>query len=455
MNKQYSKSKVYKEIVHLAWPAITEQMLIMMVGIVSTIFVGRLGSAELAAVGMINMLVFFFQTVFAGLSTGSTVIIARVSGEGDHLKAKTALIQSLYMGLISGLFITLPGYIFASPILKLFLGSAEPAVMNAGMLYYRLVLIGLPFLVVDMVIAGALRGSGDTRTPMYVTGAVNIINLMLSSTLIFGFSVGGFSVIPALGITGAAISVTVARISGGVIRVLVLFMRSGNLKLTFKDDYSLDIKTMMRIINVGLPAFLEQLVMQGGFLIMQVIVISMGTASAAAYQIGVNVNSLAFMPIFGFAISATTMVGQSLGAYDYDNAEIYAHKTNILAVYVISCIGVLTFIFARPLASMYNSDPEVIGLSIAIIRIFGVMEPFLGIMNVSAGILRAAGDIMYVMATAIVGLWLFRITIALILQRFFGLGIYGVMIGVCIDFCVRAAMYGFRVRAGNWKTLKV
>lgn len=236
MNLTYSKINVHKNILYLAWPAITEQLLIMMVGMVSTIFVGRIGTDALAAVGLVNMIITFFQTIFAGLSTGATVVIARVTGEGEHDKATTALIQALIMGIVAALVITIPGYVFASPILKLFFAGAEQNVLAIGLHYYKIVMLSLPFLVIDMTIAGAQRGAGDTRTPMYVTLIVNVINLILSSLFIFGVSLGGHMLIPAFGITGAAVSAMVARISGGLIRVCVVYFRKGKIKIAFFLD---------------------------------------------------------------------------------------------------------------------------------------------------------------------------------------------------------------------------
>jgi putative MATE family efflux protein len=455
LRAQAVKGKLYKDIMKLAWPSITEQTLIMMVGIVSTIFVGRIGKEAMAAVGMINMLVFFLQTVFAGLSTGTTVVIARVMGEGDRNKAKTALIQSLFMCTAAGFLITGFGYIFSTPILRVFLGSAGQEVFSIGLTYYRIVMFGLFFMVFDIVIAGAVRGAGDTRTPMYITGIVNIINVVLCSILIFGVQFRGVQVIPAFGIIGTAVSVTTARVCGGIMRIIVLFSKKGKLSLTKKDKYEIDKGMMTRVIKVGAPAFIEQVVMQGGFLIMQTIIMSMGTVAAASYQIGVNMNSLAFMPIFGFAITATTMVGQSLGKKEYDKAEEYAYEINKLAMLIISIIGIFMFFLARPLASLYSTDMEVIEASVTIIRIFAVLEPLLAILNVGSSVLRASGDIKYVTITSIVGLWTFRVLSALLLHKFFGLGVYAVMTGVSLDFSVRAAMYMMRIKKGRWKYLKV
>ena len=137
--------KVDKAIIKIAWPCIIEQILEMMVGMVSIIFMGRIGTDAVAAVGMVNMLMGFLQTVFTGLSMGTTVIIARVIGGGNRLEAKRALIQSIYIAVVVGLFIAISGRIFSNSILKLFFGGADIKVFNIGFSYFNIILINLPF----------------------------------------------------------------------------------------------------------------------------------------------------------------------------------------------------------------------------------------------------------------------------------------------------------------------
>jgi len=299
-------------------------------------------------------------------------------------------------------------------------------------------------MVVDIVVAGAARGSGDMKTTMFVTLGVNVLNVGLQALLV-----------PVYGVVGSAVAVACSRFSGGLVRVIVLFVRRVPMRLRRGDPFGLDLALVARIVRVGLPAFLEQLVMQGGFLMMQVIIIGIGVVPAAAFQVGVNVNSFAFMPVFGFAIATTTIVGQSLGRKDLAAAAMYARESNIVGVAVISLVGAVNLLLARQLASVFTADPAVVATSATIVAVFSCIDPFLGVMNVSAGVLRAAGDIFYVTATALVGLWAFRVFIAIVLVRFFGLGIYGVMAGIAMDFVVRALMYGLRVKAGRWKHLKV
>ncbi|WP_156940182.1 MATE family efflux transporter [Caldanaerobius polysaccharolyticus] len=447
--------KTKSEILQLAWPSIVEQSLIMMVGLVSTMFVGRLGNAAIAAVGAINSMIFFFQAVFAGLSTGSTVIVARLIGEEDYENAKLAVMQSLIMCLIIFIALTVLGYIFAIPLIHLFFGHISKDVFDNALLYYRIVLIGLPFVIIDIVIGGALRGAGDTKTPMYITAVVNVISFLLNALLVFGVKVNGNYLIPPYGVKGTAMAVTIARVIGGFLQLYILYFAKRVINLSIKDKIRLDFKMMKRIIHVGLPASFEQLVMQGGFLVMQVMVATMGTVAMAVYQIGMNANSIAFMPIFGFTLAATSLVGRSLGAKEYEAAENYARQTNSIAVKVITVIGVCMFIFAKQLAALYSTDPTVIHMGSVVIRIFAVIEPMLAVMNVISGSLRAGGDILYIVLTAFAGLWAFRVLIGFILGKLLNMGVYGIWIGICFDFAVRSCMYWFRFKAGRWKYIKV
>lgn len=455
MKKKWYKldAKADKEIISMAWPSITEQILEMMVGMVSTIFMGRIGTYAVAAVGMVNMLMGFMQTVFSGLSIGTTVVIARVTGEGKREDAKRALIQSGYMAILVGLLMVVPGKLFSFNILGLFFGGAEPEVFKAGISYFNIVLFNLPFLVLDIIISGAMRGAGDTKTPMVITGGVNILNLILNTILIFGVPVLH---IPAYGIVGSAIAVTVSRIVGVTVRLLVLYNRKKlKLSLSLKDDYTIRPEMMKRIVSIGVPGFIEQAVMQGGFLVLQIIIVSLGTVAMAAYQIGININALAFFPIFGFAIANTTLVGQSLGARNYDKAETYAYDSLKITMAVGFVIGILMVIFSKQLAAMYSGDHLVIEESVAIVCTFGLIEPLLAVLNLCSATLKAAGDIKYVMVTSFVGLWTFRVGLSFLLIKVFGMGLTAVMIGIFFDFCSRSIMYLVRMNRGRWKYLKV
>ncbi len=438
------RKDVLSAILRLSWPAVLEQVLLMMGGLVVTMFLGKRGNAELAAAALVNMVVVVQQTAFAGLATGATVIIARVIGEGDDRKARSALFQALVMGLAISGAITVLTYLFADPILSVFFGpnSADAAALAPS--YFRILLYAMPFMVLDMTIAASMRGAGDTATPMVVSGIGAALNVGLC-----------FLLIGPMGIVGAGIALTVSRITTAALRVTLMFAYRKVLYLLPRERYRIDRVLMARIFRQGLPAFLEQAVMQGGFLMMSWLLTGLGTAEYDSWQVGVNMNSMAFMPIFGLAVATTTYVGQALGAGRLEDAADGVKESVRVAVVTITLLGILAAVFADPIARMFTNDPEVVRKGVELIRFFAVLEPLLAIMNVCAGTLRAGGDIIFVTWTAFVGLWVFRVLVSFLMIRFVGLGLEGVMVGTAMDFVARAALYGQRVRRGRWKHKRV
>jgi putative MATE family efflux protein len=438
------RTDVLSDILRLSWPAILEQVLLMMGGMVVAMFLGKYGTAELAAAGLVNMVMVVLQTAFAGLATGATVIVARIVGEGDDRTARSALFQALVMALGISVVVVALTYFFADPILSVFFGSESADAAALAPPYFRILLYSLPFLVVDMTIAASMRGAGDTKTPMLVSGIGAVLNVGLC-----------FLLIGPMGIVGAGLALSASRVVTSLLRVALMFGYRRVLYLMPRERYRIDRPLMGRIFRQGLPAFLEQTVMQGGFLMMSGLLTGLGTAQYASWQVGVQMNSLAFMPIFGLAVATTTYVGQALGAGRLDDASDGVRESVRLAIVSITLIGILAAIFANPLARLFSNDPEVIRSGVMLIRFFAVLEPLLAIMNVCAGTLRAGGDIPYVMWTAFVGLWVFRVGVSFVMIRFVGLGLEGVMVGTALDFIARAALYGNRVRQGHWKHRKV
>jgi len=357
------------------------------------------------------------------------------------------------MASVVGIIIGISGRFFSNSILKLFFGGTVIQVFNIGITYFNIVVISLPFFVLDIIVSGAMRGAGDTKTPMLITAWINVLNIILNCVLIFGVQALH---IPALGAAGSAIAVTISRIIGVTARILVIYNRKGlKLNLSLKDDYSINPKLMKRIIKIGVPGFIEQAVMQGGFLILEVLIVSIGTVAMAAYQVGINVNSLAFFPIFGFAIANTTLVGQSLGERNYKKAENYSNEALKITVLIGIFFGILMVTFATPLARLYSNDPQVVKEAVGLIRVFGILEPLLAIMILASSTLKTAGDIMYVMVTSFVGLWTCRVLLSFTLNKWLGLGMTAIMTGIFFDFSIRAFMYLSRMNKGKWKYLRI
>jgi len=286
--------------------------LVTFVNMADMIMVGRLGPAAIAAVGLTNQPVFFAMAAFIALNVGTTAVIARAIGAGDDDVASDAMRQSLILVVIMGLAVSVLGFVFAGHVLE-FMG-AEPDVLPMGVSYMKIIASGGVFMVVSMSLTAALRGAGDTKSPMKANMVANVSNVIGNYLLIYGKF--GF---PKLGVAGAALATTIARSIAFFLLLKVVI--SGNSHLHLRGPFRLNRELLERIIRVGMPSAVEQIVLRGGQLVYVKIVAGFGTTVIAAHQIGMNIMNLSFMPGTAFAIAATTLVGQGLGAGMPDLAE--------------------------------------------------------------------------------------------------------------------------------------
>lgn len=441
-----------KSIFKIAIPAVVEQMLMMIVGVVSLAFVGHISNEAVTAVGFINSLFGFIQVFFVALSTGCTVVIARLIGEEDIEKARSAIKQSVVIGAM--VFFIMAGILIltARPVISLFFGSAEKLVIDIASQYFTITLFTMPLMFIHIIISGSLRGAGDTKTPMIIANIVNVLNIILSYVLIYGI---GDLPIGKMGVTGAAIAVAISRGFGGILSLFVVLKRSVLLSFSLKGKFCIDFPLIKRILKVGVPASLEQLIMQGGFLLLQVVIARMGTNASTVYQIVMSINSMCFVPIFGFGISATTMVGQSLGAKRIDLAKRSGWQTIKISLGITVVISALLFIFAGKLMHIYTNDTYIISIGTGAIRIFSFSQPFVSIVTIVSNALRGAGDIVYVMLTSFIGIWCLRLLITFVLDHFFNTGINAAWIALLMDFSIRSSMYLVRFKRGKWVNIQI
>jgi putative MATE family efflux protein len=432
-------------VLTLALPAVGEQVLNMMIGLADTYLVGHLGAAALSAVGLGNQMVMLATAFYSAVGTGGTALVARHVGAREHQMANRIMHQSLIMAGIIGLASTIFFHTFAEQCLVLLNSPAD--VVGPGANY--LSIVSFSFLASALMFMGmaALRGAGDTRTPMLVMVIVNVVNIVVAWACIYGAGP-----IPALGVAGSAIGAAVARSFGGVVILGVLLGGRAGLRLRL-SSLRLDLVQARRILNIGIPAGMEMLLMRFGQIAYAMVVAGLGTAAFAAHQLALTSESLAYMPGFGFAVAATTLVGQGLGARDPRRAEQGGYESLRLSIIIMSAMGVVFFLFAPQFIGLFTSDPEVIELGIWPLRLVAFSQPALACAMVLSGGLRGAGDTRRTLLITGVGLWLVRVPMALLLTGPFGL--IGAWIAMGLDINVRGLAVLLRFRSGRWKELRV
>lgn len=441
-------SSIHKKIIILAWPAVVGNILRTIVGIVDMMMVGRLGAVSAAAVGLGGQFLWFAMALMAAVGVGTTALIARFIGASKRKEAEKILIQSIELTIFLSIFLTFFGIAFSEDFLRI-LGASENVVLE-GSIYIRIVFLSTIFNFIGFNSAAALRGAGDTKTPMFVDVVVNISNIILNYVLIFGKF--GF---PALGVKGAAIATAISFVLGGILILLVLFSGRFVLRLNLKDSFHPEIKTIRRILKIGIPASIQQIVMSGSMIVYVWIIVGFGTVSLAAHQIGLRIESLSYMPGFGFAVAATALVGQNLGAKKPGEAEMSGWESTKLCGIFMGFMGFLMILFPTLLAGMFIDDQEVIGLTAWYLRIVAISEPPLAVIFVLAGTLRGAGDTRFPLYISVFGLWVFRIPLAYFLGITCGYGAIGAWSAMTIDTFVRGFLYILRFKSGKWKEVEI
>jgi putative MATE family efflux protein len=441
-------ASINRQLFRLAWPSLVENLLQTMLGFVDLAFVGRLGPDAIAGVGLGSQLMFLLQVLFMGLAVGNTALVARAIGAKNHRDAERIAKQSLVIAVALSIVIALIGFIFADNIIRLMGATDDVNAIGGGFL--RVVSSFSVVIGVMLIGGGTLRGSGDTRTPMVITGLINVINIVLDYLLIFGNF--GF---PNMGPVGSAVATTIARAVGAVLILYVLFRRGSILKLPWRGGWGFHRDAIMRILNIGWPSAAEQVVFNLGFLVFSAIAINFGTADLAAQQIAFNISNFSTLPAFAFGVAALTMVGQSLGAKNAERAERCAMQAFKSGMVWMVLMGVGFFVFRTFLVGIYTDDPDVRRLGEMCLTFIALGQPPLSMWIVLSNALRGAGDTRATLVFTFIGIWGLRVGLGSLLGLVFHLGLFGMWLGWYADFIVRAVLVVIRFRAGRWKVLRV
>ncbi|MGI5860067.1 MAG: MATE family efflux transporter [Tepidanaerobacteraceae bacterium] len=447
MSDNIEETNLRKRVKELALPSLAELILGTLFGMVDMVMVGNVNTESLAAVGLANQPMMLALAVFQALNVGSTALVARFMGTDDNESASAVVKQTLILTAIMGILVSVPGYIFADKVIG-FMG-AKPEVLPLAVRYIEIIALGGVFITTTMGIGAALRGAGDTVTPMRYNLVSNLINVVLNYILIYGKL--GF---PAMGITGAAIATTLSRSVAMIMALLAIYHPDSLLSLSKRKGLFLDYDIIQRILKVGIPSGLEQFIFRTGQMEFVRTVAGLGTTVFAAHQVAMNVFGLSFSPSMAFGIAATTLVGQSLGAERPDLAEKYGLETRRMGMIVAVTIASTFFFFGRYIAGIYTNDPEVITLAAGCLKIIAVMQPMQSTQFILAGALRGAGDTRGPLFSSLIAIWGIRVILAKIFINM-GFGLTGAWMAQFCDQIFRSVFMYQRYNSGKWKKVKV
>jgi putative MATE family efflux protein len=351
----------------------------------------------------------------------------------DERRRNWSARTSLAIGVLATVVLGGAGILLSSSVAA-FMG-AEGRLLELALEYLRVTWLLFGAYVFLHMASAIFQGVGDTRTPLRVMVWVNVVHIALAVPLIYGLAG-----LPRLGVAGAAAASGLSE-GVGAAWLLVEAKRRG---LLGRAGEGWSRGEVWRILRVGLPAAGERLITHGMQLVYARIVIAFGVAAYAAHQVGLNIESLSFLPGLGFAKAATALVGQRLGARDAEGARQCATQANVMGFAIMTLWGLTFALFPRGWVSLFTPDVAVLAYSLPLMLSMGILQPPLAVAMVTSGALRGAGETHVVLGAAVVGGWLIRLPLAYFGGVVAGFGMTAVWIAMVFDWVVRAAIVTWR-----------
>ena len=435
-----------RRILMLAWPVIMEMALHMFVWVFDTAMVGRLSAEALNAVGLGGQIVFTITAVFSGIGIGTMVLVARFTGAQQWEDVQRAASRGLGLGFVIGLLVAAGTSLLSKPLLQVFV--RDPLVLGYAVSYMRITSAAVAFMIPMNVGSYIMRGAGNTRTPMVIAGIANAINVVGDYALIFG----KFG-LPRLEVVGAAIATAAAQIIGSVTIISLLLAGRQGIRVKPAHMFRLDRDFVKRILRLSIPASLEEFMNSSGRVVSSLWISGLGAASFAANSIAVAAESISFMPGYGFAVAASTLVGQNLGAVKKEEAEESAFRAILMGTLFMTAIGLVFFFFPTLIIAMFTNLPDVMSLAARCIRVGAFEQPFIALSMILAASLRGAGDTRGPFAAVAASNWLVRLPLIYMVVYVWRLEVTYVWVATLIQFVVETLLLAWRFLARRWKDI--
>lgn len=445
--KEKTQGNLYSnaELTRLILPLIMEQFLAILVGMLDTVMISGVGEAAVSGVSLVDNINILVINIFAALATGGAVAAGHALGQKNRDQAGRSAWQMVLFLLYTSAITTIVLVGGHTVILRVVFGQVEEAVMDSAATYLIFTGLSICPLALYNGCAALFRAMGDSRTTMYISLLMNLINLVGNAILIF---------LCNMGVAGAAIATLAARTVAAVLifKLMLDEKREVNFKgrLTLRMDFSL----VKKILYIGVPNGLENSLFQLGKILLLSLVSTFGTSAIAANAVCGTITNFNILPGMAIGMALLSVSSVCIGAGEIGQVRYYTRKMMRLTWITMSSVSLIMIVGAPFFLKIYHLTPETTTLALQVIRFHAVMCMISWVPSFSLpNTLRAAGDVVWTMVIAIVSMWTFRIITAYIFSYAFHLGLIGIWIAMTIDWTFRAVCYTLRYRSSKWETI--
>jgi putative MATE family efflux protein len=398
---------------------------------IDTAMVGNLGAEASASIGLVSTTTWLMGGLCSGLSSGFSVQTANLIGARNEKGARNVLKHGLITALLFSCVLMAIG-LGISGKLPIWLGAGNDISQNATY-YFMSYSLSLPFLQLNSIAGAMLQCSGNMKTPAILDASMCVLDVIFN-----------FIFIHYLGVVGAAIGTALAEIVIALLMLYAVCIKSPVLMIKRKEKCRFDINIIKKMIKIGIPMGFEHVAICGAMIASTKIIAPLGTIAIAANSIAVTAESICYMPGYGIAAAATTLVGQGIGAGKDRLAKSFANLSTLLGCGIMSAMAIIMYFICPGIFNMLTPAPEVRLLAAKVLRIELFAEPLFGVSIVASGALRGAGDTLIPSILNLLSIWGVRITLSVLLVG--RLGLEGVWLAMCLELCVRGLLMLVRMK---------
>lgn len=435
-----------KQLIQLMAPLIVEQILAVLVGMVDVMMVAAVGEAAVSGVSLVDSISMLIIQLLSALATGGAVVAAQFIGRNDEKTAGEAAGQLVSVTLLISVGIMGIALIGNKALLGLIFGQISEDVMRNAEIYFFISAISYPFLALYNACAALYRSMGNSKVSMKTSLCMNGINVAGNALCIF---------VLHMGVEGVAIPTLVARAVAAVI-MLVLISRPGT-TLAVRSLKDLRPKPAMirRILHIGIPNGLENSMFQFGKIMVQSLVSSLGTVAIAGFAVASNIVTLEYLPGNAISLGLITVVGQCVGAGEYEQAEKYTKQFLKINYGILAVLATSIGLFSRQIVGIYSLSPSAAQTATLLITAHSICMLIWPPAFTLPSALRASSDVRFTMMTSVFSMWAFRIGFSYLFIKGFHMDVIGVWLAMFVDWGFRAIMFWTRFRQGKWKQMRI
>lgn len=439
--------------IFLSTPAILAQLSSTIMQYIDASMVGKLGTFQAASVGLVSTSIWLLGGLCSSLATGFSVLCAHKIGAKNYDSARKVLRQAISSAAIFSSVLMLIGVFFHRLLVDWLTDDVQ--IKDDAAIYFLINCIGIPIIQFSWLSSAMLRSSGNVKIPSLLGVLMCVLDVVFNFFLIFptrqidvlGLEITVFGA--DLGVKGAAIGSVLAELISGSLCFLYMYFRSKELSLfNTTGSYIIQKDCLKEAVKIASPMALEHLIMCSAYLMITIIVSPLGVVALAAHSFGITVESLCYMPGYGIGDASTTLVGQSIGAKRIDLVRRFAFMTTFIAMFFMTLMGVLMYIFSPELMSLMTQDSQVIDLGVKILKLESFAEPLYAASIVIYSVFVGMGDSLKPCLMNFASMWCVRIVLAWTLSS--SLGLYGVWLAMFIELNFRGIIFLVRLFSKKW-----